>query len=186
MTLAAEVITKMAHRSVSLATCESLTGGGIGAALTTVPGASAVYRGGLITYARDLKSRLAGVDPELINSEGLVNELTALQMAVGAKSRCDADWAVATTGVAGPTEADGVKVGTVWFAVVGPRVGMSPAPQYTELKQFDGDREAVRTAAIEHAFRNAAPSSVNPRNREQTRWGCGCTRRGRAIRSPVG
>ncbi len=152
MTAAADVIKKMAHRSVTLATCESLTGGGIGAALTSVPGASAVYRGGLITYARDLKTRLAGVDPELVNSEGVVNELTALQMAVGAKSRCDADWAVATTGVAGPTETDGAKVGTVWFAVVGPRVGMSPAPQYTELKQFDGDREAVRNSAIEHAF----------------------------------
>ena len=64
----------------------------------------------------------------------------------------DADWAIATTGVAGPTETDGAKVGTVWFAVVGPRVGMSPAPQYTELRVFDGDREAVRAAAVEHAF----------------------------------
>ena len=63
------------------------------------------------------------MDPELIDSEGVVNELTALQMAVGAKARCDADWAIATTGVAGPTETDGAKVGTVWFAVVGPRVG---------------------------------------------------------------
>lgn len=152
MTLAADVIGKMTHRELTLATCESLTGGGIGAALTTVPGASAVYRGGLITYARDLKSRLAGVDEELIRDEGVVNELTALQMAVGAQSRCQADWAVATTGVAGPTEADGAKVGTVWFAVVGPRVGMSPPPQYTELKHFAGDREAIRNAAIEHAF----------------------------------
>ena len=152
MTTAEEVIKKMTHRSVTLATCESLTGGGIGAALTSVPGASAVYRGGLITYARVLKARLAGVDPELIDSEGVVNELTALQMAVGAKARCDSDWAIATTGVAGPTETDGAKVGTVWFAVVGPRVGMSPAPQYTELRVFDGDREAVRDAAVEHAF----------------------------------
>lgn len=152
MTLAADVIKKMAHRSVTLATCESLTGGGVGAALTSVPGASAVYRGGLITYARDLKTRLAGVDPELIEAEGVVNELTALQMAVGAQSRCDADWAIATTGVAGPTETDGAKVGSVWFAVVGPRTGMSSPPQYTEFAHFDGDRAAVRTAAIEHAF----------------------------------
>ena len=152
MSLSADLIKKMANRSVSLATCESLTGGGIGAALTDVPGASAVYRGGLVTYARDLKAALAGVDEELIDNEGVVNELTALQMAFGAQRRCDADWAVATTGVAGPETIDGVEVGTVWFAVVGPSMGMSPSPQYTELKQFEGDREAIRSAAIEHAF----------------------------------
>ncbi|MBB1483530.1 CinA family protein [Tessaracoccus sp. MC1865] len=152
MTLAAELIKKLTHRSVTLATCESVTGGGIGAELTSVPGASQAYRGGLITYARDLKHRLAGVDEQLIEREGVVNELTALQMALGAQRRCDSDWAVATTGVAGPTETDGVKVGTVWFAVVGPRVGMSSPPQYTELRTFDGDREAVRRAATEHAF----------------------------------
>ncbi|WP_040284520.1 CinA family protein [Tessaracoccus massiliensis] len=152
MSLAADLIKKLTQRTVTLATCESLTGGGIGAALTTVPGASQVYRGGLITYARDLKHDLAGVDQELIENEGVVNELTALQMAVGAQRRCNADWAVATTGVAGPTETDGAKVGTVWFAVVGPKMGMSPAPQYTELREFEGDRAAIREAATEHAF----------------------------------
>ena len=152
MSQAEDLIKKMANRSLTLATCESLTGGGIGAALTTVPGASAVYRGGLITYARDLKSVLAGVDEQLIEEEGVVNELTALQMAFGVQRRTDSDWAVSTTGVAGPEKIDGVEVGTVWFAVVGPSMGMSPAPQYTELKQFEGDREAIRNAAIEHAF----------------------------------
>lgn len=149
---AEKLIKKMTERSVTLATCESLTGGGLGAAITAVPGASAVFRGALVTYARDLKTVLAGVDEELIDTEGVVNELTALQMAVGAQRKCDADWAVATTGVAGPTETDGQKVGTVWFAVVGPNVGMSPRPQYTELRHFDGDRESIRSAAIEHAL----------------------------------
>ena len=152
MDLDEQVIKKMAHRSLTLATCESLTGGLLGAALTSVPGASEVYRGGLITYARDLKSSLAGVDQLLIDDEGVVNELTALQMAFGAQSRCGSDWAIATTGVAGPTEIDGVKVGTVWFAVVGPSMGMSPAPQYTEVRHFEGDRAAVREAAVDHAF----------------------------------
>lgn len=81
--LAKELIETMKRRSVTLATCESLTGGAIGAALTEVPGASAVYRGGLVTYARDLKAELAGVDEELIRTEGVVNELTAIQMALG-------------------------------------------------------------------------------------------------------
>lgn len=152
MDLDEQVIKKMTHRSVTLATCESLTGGWLGAALTSVPGASAVYRGGLITYARELKASLAHVDRELIEEEGVVNELTALQMALGAQARCDSDWAIATTGVAGPTEIDGAKVGTVWFAVVGPSMGMSPAPQYTEVKHFEGDRAAIREAAVEHAF----------------------------------
>ncbi|NHB85894.1 CinA family protein [Tessaracoccus sp. HDW20] len=120
MSLAQDVIAKMTERSITLSTCESITGGGIGAALTSVPGASAVFRGALVTYARELKTSLAGVDEALIEREGVINELTALQMALGAQAACESDWAVATTGVAGPTEADGAKVGTVWFAVVGP------------------------------------------------------------------
>lgn len=152
MTLAEDVIKKMAGRSVTLATCESITGGGIGATLTSVPGASAVFMGALVTYARELKNTLAGVDQQLIDTEGVVNELTAIQMALGAQSRCDADWAVATTGVAGPTLQDGVPVGTVWFAVVGPKMGMSPAPQFTEIKHFEGDRQQIREQATTHAL----------------------------------
>ncbi|SHI34926.1 nicotinamide-nucleotide amidase [Tessaracoccus bendigoensis DSM 12906] len=152
MTLAEELIRKMAGRSLTLSTCESLTGGGIGAALTSVPGASAVFRGALVTYARDLKASLAGVDEELIAHEGVVNELTALQMALGAQTACGSDWAVSTTGVAGPTETDGAKVGTVWFAVVGPRIGTFEGAKYTELKEFQGDREQIRHAAIDHSF----------------------------------
>lgn len=152
MRLAAEVIATLTKRSLTLATCESLTGGGVGAALTSVPGASRVYRGGIVAYARELKVGLAGVDPELVAKEGVINELTALQMALGAKTRCDADWAVATTGVAGPAQQDGAEVGTVWFGVVGPRVGMSSPPQYTQMRLFEGDREGIRQTAIEHCF----------------------------------
>ena len=72
MDLDEQVIKKMTHRSLTLATCESLTGGWLGAALTSVPGASAVYRGGLITYARDLKATLAGVDEALIAEEEIM------------------------------------------------------------------------------------------------------------------
>lgn len=149
---ATELIKLMTQRSVTLATCESLTGGGLGAAITDVPGASAVFRGSLVTYARDLKAKLAGVDEELVDAEGVVNELTAIQMALGAQAQCDADWAVSTTGVAGPAEIDGQKVGTVWFAVVGPSMGMSPHPQYTELKHFEGDRKSIRQQTVEHAL----------------------------------
>ena len=63
-----------------------------------------------------------------------------------------ADWAIATTGVAGPTLQDGVEVGTVWFAVVGPKMGMSHGPQFTEVKHFEGDRNEIRGQAIQHAL----------------------------------
>ncbi len=89
MESAVELIKKMTYRSVTLATCESLTGGGLGAAITDVPGASAVFRGSLVTYARDLKTSLAGVDAELVDAEGVVNELTAIQMALGAQNQCE-------------------------------------------------------------------------------------------------
>lgn len=149
---AQELVKLFTTRSITLATCESLTGGAVGAAITDVPGSSAIYRGGIVAYSRELKTDLVGVDPELVDAEGVVNELTAIQMAIGAQARCDAEWAIATTGVAGPTELDGQPVGTVWFAVVGPKVGMSPRPLYTELKQLSGDRSAIREAAVEHAL----------------------------------
>lgn len=150
---AKQLVTLFTERSITLATCESLTGGALGAAITDVPGASAIYRGGIIAYDRDLKTNLVGVDPELVRNEGVVNELTAVQMALGAQARCNSRWAISTTGVAGPTELDGAPVGTVWFAVVGPQMGMSPRPTYTELKQLEGDRDAIRQGAVEHALR---------------------------------
>jgi nicotinamide-nucleotide amidase len=152
MRAAEQVIREFTRRSITLATCESLTGGLLGAALTSVPGASAAYRGGLITYASDLKSGLAKVDPKLIRDEGVVNEMAAFQMARGARLACHADWAVATTGVAGPTTSDGQDVGTVWFAIVGPAVGMSNAAVYTERVQFAGDRDAIREQSVAHAL----------------------------------
>lgn len=149
---AEHLVTLFTQRSTTLATCESLTGGGIGAAITDVPGSSAVYRGGIIAYATDVKTALADVDQGLVDKEGVVNELTAIQMALGAQARCGAEWAVSTTGVAGPTEVEGLPAGTVWLAVVGPSVGMSNRPQFTELKTFEGDRAAVRAQAVEHAI----------------------------------
>lgn len=150
--LAEQVIKEFAKRSITLATCESITGGGIGATLTSVAGSSDVYRGGLITYARDLKASLARVDPKIVAEQGVVNEMTAYQMARGAQLICQASWGLATTGVAGPTETDGQPVGTVWFGIVGPSMGMSNPPTYTELKHFEGDREEIRQQSTDHAL----------------------------------
>lgn len=150
--LATDIIRRFADRSLSLATCESITGGVLGALLTTVPGASDVYRGGLITYATDLKCRLAKVDEAHVKRHGVVDGGTALQMAMGARSCCDADWAIATTGVAGPATQEGQDVGTVWIAVAGPGAddGMD---QHSEQFHFKGDREEIRAQTAEQAFR---------------------------------
>lgn len=146
-TLAQQVVTALAGRRLTLSTCESLTGGGVGAALTAVPGSSAVYRGGLITYASDLKHALAGVDDDLIRQEGVVTERTAIQMAEGTRRRCGSDYAVSTTGVAGPGEIEGQPAGTVWFAVARREGGT-----VSHLARFDGDRETVRDEAVRHAL----------------------------------
>jgi nicotinamide-nucleotide amidase len=130
-----------------LATAESLTGGLLGAAITAVPGASAAYVGGAIAYATPMKHRLAGVDAELLATQGPVSERTAVALAAGIREATDADWAVATTGVAGPTSQDGHEPGEVWVGIVGPGVAAT-AVRY----DFTGDRFAVRAATVQAAL----------------------------------
>lgn len=137
-----------------LATCESLTGGGVGAAITAVPGASNWYRGGLVTYASDLKVALAGVDADLVAERGVVNAEVAAAMALGVRHACGAEVGIATTGVAGPDPADGEAPGTVWLCVA---AGNLDAPDdaalvRTRLARLAGDRTAVRAAAVEEAL----------------------------------
>ncbi len=119
--LAATVVTALKQLSQTLATAESLTGGLVGATLTDVPGASAVYRGGLIVYATELKAELARVSADTLASDGPVASSTAAQLALGAAAACGADWGLATTGVAGPEPQDGHPVGQVFVAVAGPQ-----------------------------------------------------------------
>lgn len=144
--LAREVVARLASRGLTLATCESLTGGLVGACITAIPGSSAVFRGGLVTYASEVKVWLAGVDAELVSRSGVVNAECAVQMAAGAHRRCGSDIAVACTGVAGPSEQDGQPAGTVFIAVVG------QDEQRVQMHRFDGDRAAVREATVRGAL----------------------------------
>lgn len=141
---AARAIAELTRSGRTVATCESLTAGLLAATLATVPGASAVLRGGLITYATDLKRALAGVDAELLAARGPVDADVAAQMAAGARTACDADLALACTGVAGPAPQDGHPVGTVHIALA----SGDGNPVVRELA-LDGDRAAIRAATVE-------------------------------------
>ena len=114
--LAVTVIFAMQGRSV--ATAESLTGGQLGSTITAIPGASKIYRGGVIAYASDLKTDLLGVSGALLSDGGAVQAQVALDMATGVAQRLDAEFGLAVTGVAGPDSQDGHLPGTVFVACI--------------------------------------------------------------------
>ncbi len=120
MSSAADVVRTLAERGETVAFCESLTAGLASATLADVPGASAVLRGGLVTYATDLKEHLAGVSATVLETEGPVSGDTARQMALGAQRVCGADWGLSLTGVAGPEAQDRHPVGEVWLGIASP------------------------------------------------------------------
>ena len=134
-------------RGETLAVAESLTGGLLAATIVDVPGASAVFRGGLVVYATDLKASLAGVPAALLDEHGPVHADVASALATGARERCGADWGVSTTGVAGPESQDGHPVGRAYVGVAGP----TDAPRVRQL-QLTGDRSAIRHRAVTEAL----------------------------------
>jgi nicotinamide-nucleotide amidase len=142
---AAEVLRILRSRGETLAVAESLTGGLLAATVVDVPGASKVFRGGLVVYATDLKGRLAGVPTELLEARGPVDPDVALALAAGARRACLADWGLATTGVAGPESQGGTAVGTVYVACDGPSA-------VVRRLALDGDRAAVRLGAVTAAL----------------------------------
>jgi nicotinamide-nucleotide amidase len=140
--LAGEVVRLVAARGETFATAESLTGGLVAATVVEIPGVSAVFRGGLVVYATDLKHALAGVPEDLLAARGPVDPDVALALAAGARRRCVADWGLATTGVAGPDPQDGIAPGTVYVAVDGPSGGEVLGLRLT------GDRATIRTESV--------------------------------------
>ncbi|MFD2422576.1 CinA family protein [Amycolatopsis pigmentata] len=146
-TVAPALVEALIGRGETVATAESLTAGLVCATLTDVPGSSAVVRGGLVVYATDLKTRLAGVDPALLADHGAVHPEVAAQLAAGARDRCAADWGLGLTGVAGPAAQDGVEPGVVYIGLAGARVTT------VRPHRFEGDRRAVRTKAVRAALK---------------------------------
>ena len=142
----AQLAELMQKKDWMLASAESCTGGLIAAACTDVAGSSNWFERGFVTYSNAAKAELLGVDTGLIEQQGAVSEAVARAMAAGALARSKAQVSVAVTGVAGPGGGSAEKpVGTVWF-------GFAVGDQVTsEIKQFAGDRAAVRQATVEHA-----------------------------------
>ncbi len=148
-TLARLVIDDARSRSLRIATAESCTGGLVIGVLTETPGSGDVVDRGFVTYCNDAKTALLGVDPNLIAQHGAVSEPVARAMAEGALDACDAQLAVAITGIAGPGGGSEAKpVGLVWFATA----MTDRDTQSRELRFGDLGRSAVRLAAVRAAL----------------------------------
>ncbi|HEU0206369.1 MAG TPA: CinA family protein [Pseudolysinimonas sp.] len=148
---AARVIAELTRRRMTIAVAESLTGGLVVAELVSVPGASAVVRGGVVAYATELKSSLLGVDAELLAERSPIDSEVARQMAEGVRWRlghdgAPADIGLATTGVAGPDPQDGHPVGEVWLGLA--MEGRVEARGLT----LGGDRASIRTATVSESL----------------------------------
>ena len=147
MTTAEKLVKVLTAKKLTCATAESCTGGGVGYAITSVSGASAVFWGGIISYDNSVKRDVLGVPAEILETKGAVSSECASAMADGARRSLKTDLAVSITGIAGPGGGTAEKpVGLVWFGVA------SKAGVRAEKMIFSGDRDTVRSSAIEHAL----------------------------------
>ncbi|MGC5035105.1 CinA family protein [Streptomyces sp. DT190] len=147
---ATDVVRLLTVKGETLAVAESLTGGLVAAEITSVPGASKVFRGSVTAYATELKHELLGVDATLLAARGAVDPQVAAQMAVGVRKALGTDWGIATTGVAGPDPQDGQEVGTVFVAVDGPfaQDSGSAGGGKVEGLRLNGDRAEIRRESV--------------------------------------
>ena len=147
--IAEQVGQRLARLKIRMVAAESCTGGLISAAMTSVPGSSAWFERGFVTYTNIAKHEMLGVPAELFKQDGAVSEAVVLAMARGAIERSKGHVSVAVSGIAGPDGGTADKpVGTVWVAW-GQKLGYAEARCF----HFDGDRAAVREASAIEALR---------------------------------
>jgi nicotinamide-nucleotide amidase len=144
--LASIVVKKLTKRKSTLAVAESITGGGLAQAITDIPGASEVFLGGVVSYSDKSKIQLLQVSSSLLKKKTAVSEEVAVDMAESIRKELKSDFAIATTGVAGPGKAYGQKAGTVWIAIASKKETMTVA------LALSGDRSSIRNATIESAL----------------------------------
>ena len=145
-TLAGELVETLRAARETLAVAESCTGGGLGALITGIAGASHVFWGGVIAYRNAAKVDLLRVDAADLEQHGAVSREVAVAMAEGVRRVADATWGASITGIAGPSGGTPDKpVGTVWFAVDGPRTSSA-------VRRFPGDRAEIRARSVDEAI----------------------------------
>jgi nicotinamide-nucleotide amidase len=144
--IASSVVKRLVKKKVTLSVAESITGGGLAAAITEVAGSSKVFLGGVIAYADEIKINQLDVDAKTIKKFTAVSEEVAKEMAIGVRKKFNSDYAIATTGVAGPGKAYGQKAGTVWVAIA------SKKEVFAIALALSGSRDLIRHATIESAL----------------------------------
>jgi nicotinamide-nucleotide amidase len=144
--IASSVVKKLAKKKSTLSVAESITGGGLAAVITEVAGSSKVFLGGVIAYADEIKINQLDVDAKTLKKFSAVSEEVAKEMAIGVRKKFNSDYAIATTGVAGPGKAYGQKAGTVWIAIA------SKKEVFAIALALSGSRDLIRHATIESAL----------------------------------
>ena len=139
---APDALTRLGDRGLTLAVAESVTGGRLAATFTSVPGASRVFRGGVVSYATAVKLAVLGVEESLVEEEGVISAACAQAMATGVRRVLGADVSLATTGVAGPDEQEGRPAGTAF-------VGLASAEGALSRRlSLAGDRSSIQDAVV--------------------------------------
>ncbi len=145
MDLGAQLHAELLLRGQTVSSAESLTGGAVAQTLSATPGASATFVGGVVSYATAVKVAVLGVPESLVEEHGVVSAACATAMAQGVRALLGTDWAVSTTGVAGPDRQEDKPVGLVYVGLAGP-----DGARAAEL-HLTGDRAGIRAAAVEAA-----------------------------------
>ena len=144
--IAQSVVKKLTKKKATLSVAESITGGGLAAAITDVAGSSKVFMGGVIAYDDAVKVKELSVNKKSLSKFTAVSEEVAKEMAAGVLAKFKTDYAIATTGVAGPGKAYGQKAGTVWIAIA------SKKEVFVIALSLSGSRDLIRHATIESAL----------------------------------
>ena len=148
-----DVIDQLARSKQTVAFAESCTSGLLSASLGAIPGVSRVFQGAIVSYANDVKENLLDVPADLLKTFGAVSEQVAAKMAEGARTRLHSTWGVSVTGIAGPDGGSAEKpVGTVCFAVAGPKLGMTDVETQTWTQKFSGSRVEIQQQSVQTAL----------------------------------